>query len=121
MAWIAASLMCCGVSKSGSPTLRLIIFLPDFCNSSARAETARVGEGLMRCTRSANVFIMGFYSDGIYLGLFTIKRLSLSLIRELFNLEWAVWGTLFNCNRIFNPQETSRVPLLSSLMAYSKG
>ena len=44
--------MCSGVSKSGSPALRLIISLPWERSSAARAETASVGEGLMLLERS---------------------------------------------------------------------
>src|SRR5574340_272788 len=51
IAAIAASLMCCGVSKSGSPAPRPTMSRPDALSAAARAVTARVGEGLMACTR----------------------------------------------------------------------
>src|SRR3569623_1434390 len=51
IALIAASLMCCGVSKSGSPAPRPMMSRPLALSAAARAVTARVGEGLMACTR----------------------------------------------------------------------
>src|SRR5690606_8944098 len=50
----AASLMCSGVSKSGSPAPRERTSLPWALSSAALAVTARVGEGLMRPTRWAS-------------------------------------------------------------------
>ena len=47
----AASLMCCGVSKSGSPAPSPMMSLPSALSFAARAVTASVGEGLMACTR----------------------------------------------------------------------
>ncbi|MNC65827.1 hypothetical protein D3C75_1161570 [compost metagenome] len=52
IAVIAASLMCCGVSKSGSPAPNPITFLPAAFNSAALLVTASVGDGLMAFTRS---------------------------------------------------------------------
>src|SRR5512147_3257122 len=57
MAAMAASLMCCGVSKSGSPVPRPMMSLPSAFSLAARAATARVGEGLMACTRFERVTI----------------------------------------------------------------
>src|SRR5512139_1091979 len=51
IAAIAASLMCCGVSKSGSPAPRPMMSRQVALSAAARAVTARVGEGLMACTR----------------------------------------------------------------------
>src|SRR5512143_2711162 len=51
IALIAASLMCWGVSKSGSPAPRPMMSRPLALSAAARAVTARVGEGLMACTR----------------------------------------------------------------------
>ena len=51
MAAVAASLMCCGVSKSGSPEPRLAMLYPAAFNSLALAETATVGDGLIRSMR----------------------------------------------------------------------
>ncbi len=48
---MAASLMCSGVSKSGSPALKLMMSSPAARNWAARAETARVADGLMLATR----------------------------------------------------------------------
>src|SRR2546423_15072700 len=53
MAPIAASLMNCGVSKSGSPAPMLMTSLPSAFRRAALADTARVGEGLMAFRRSA--------------------------------------------------------------------
>src|SRR3954452_9265927 len=53
IAAIAASLMCCGVSKSGSPAPMEITSLPSAFRRAALAETARVGEGLMAFRRLA--------------------------------------------------------------------
>src|SRR4051812_747810 len=53
IAAIAASLMCCGVSKSGSPAPIEITSLPSDFRRAALAETARVGEGLMAFKRLA--------------------------------------------------------------------
>src|SRR5690348_2828738 len=54
--WIAAmpaSLMNCGVSKSGSPAPMAITSLPSALSFAAFAETARVGDGLMAFRRFA--------------------------------------------------------------------
>src|SRR5512135_1230497 len=54
--WIAAmpaSLMNCGVSKSGSPAPMAITSLPSALSFAAFAETARVGDGLMALRRFA--------------------------------------------------------------------
>ena len=48
MAWIAASLMLSGVSKSGSPAPSPMTSRPAAFNSRALVETAMVGDGLMR-------------------------------------------------------------------------
>src|SRR5258708_3370463 len=53
MAAIAASWMFAGVSKSGSPALRLTTSRPAAFISSARLVMASVAEGLMRDRRSA--------------------------------------------------------------------
>src|SRR5687768_16452580 len=53
IAAIAASLMNCGVSKSGSPAPIGITSLPSDLSFAAFAGTARVGEGLMGLRRSA--------------------------------------------------------------------
>ncbi len=45
--------MCAGVSKSGSPTERLMMSLPWRLSSAARAVMASVGDGLTRWTRRA--------------------------------------------------------------------
>src|SRR5918996_1089481 len=47
MAWMAAALIGSGVSKSGSPAARLMIALPAALSAAARAETLKVGEGLI--------------------------------------------------------------------------
>ncbi len=46
-----ASAMAAGVSKSGSPAPRPMMSRPSAFSAAARAVTARVGEGLTRCTR----------------------------------------------------------------------
>ena len=51
MAAFAASLMCCGVSKSGSPAANPIIGRPSALYLPALAVMARVGDSLMACTR----------------------------------------------------------------------
>src|SRR5207253_4955010 len=53
IAAIAASLMNCGVSKSGSPAPMAITSRPSAFSFAALAETARVGEGLMTARRLA--------------------------------------------------------------------
>src|SRR6185503_9686313 len=53
IAAIAASLMNCGVSKSGSPAPSPMMSLPSDFRRAALAVTARVGEGLMALRRSA--------------------------------------------------------------------
>ena len=53
IARLAASLMFCGVSKSGSPALKPITSLPAAFSSFALSDMAMVGDGLMRCMRSA--------------------------------------------------------------------
>src|SRR5690242_2086062 len=50
---IAASLMFCGVSKSGSPCDRLITFLPSAIMRRATVEIAMVRLGWIRSRRSA--------------------------------------------------------------------
>jgi hypothetical protein len=52
MAALAASLMCCGVSKSGSPAAKPIIGRPSALYFAALAVIARVGDSLMDKTRS---------------------------------------------------------------------
>src|SRR5881394_457608 len=53
IAAIAASLMNCGVSKSGSPAPSPMMSLPSDLRRAALAVTASVGEGLMALRRSA--------------------------------------------------------------------
>src|SRR6185312_11438307 len=53
MARIAASLMCSGVSKSGSPAPRPMTLRPAAFNWRALSVTAMVGDGLMRLRWSA--------------------------------------------------------------------
>src|SRR5690349_19259235 len=60
IAAIAASLMCWGVSKSGSPAPMAITSLPSAFSLAALADTARVGEGLMALRRSATSDMAGF-------------------------------------------------------------
>src|SRR5688572_21210488 len=55
MAAIAASLMNCGVSKSGSPAPMPITSLPSALRRAALAVTARVGDGLMALRRVATM------------------------------------------------------------------
>ena len=50
MAFMAASQMCCGVVKSGSPTLKSYTFLPAAFSSRAFAAMANVAEGSRACT-----------------------------------------------------------------------
>src|SRR3989338_3351458 len=59
---IAASLMCCGVSKSVSPAPSPMMSLPSALSFAARAVTARVGEGLMACTRLDSCKMISFGS-----------------------------------------------------------
>src|SRR3990167_8027399 len=65
---MAASLMCCGVSKSGSPAPSPMMSLPSAFSFAARAVTARVGEGLMACTRveSSKIFPCGLNVSANY-------------------------------------------------------
>src|SRR3954467_5151608 len=44
-AFLAASLMCTGVSKSGSPAPKLTTSIPSAFSLAALADTARVGDG----------------------------------------------------------------------------
>ena len=53
IALMAAFLMFCGVSKSGSPAARPITSLPAAFNSRALVVIAMVGDGLMRPRDSA--------------------------------------------------------------------
>src|SRR4051812_4727950 len=53
MASAAASRMCAGVSKSGSPTTRLTMERPARRKLLARSAAAVLGDGLMRFTRLA--------------------------------------------------------------------
>jgi hypothetical protein len=58
-AWIAAmaaALMCSGVSKSGSPTVRSMIVRPSAFSSRTRAAAATLGDDLMRLTRDAGSY-----------------------------------------------------------------
>src|SRR6185436_13857913 len=64
IAAIAASLMNCGVSKSGSPAPIAITSLPSAFRRAALAETARVGEALMAWRRVATRDIAGFSGQG---------------------------------------------------------
>ncbi len=48
IAWIAASLMLSGVSKSGSPAPSPITSRPDALSARALSVTAMVADGLMR-------------------------------------------------------------------------
>src|SRR6266567_6662103 len=56
---MAASLMCCGVSKSGSPAPRLTTSFPSAFIFAAWAVTARVGDGLIAWTRAERRLIEG--------------------------------------------------------------
>jgi hypothetical protein len=44
-----------GVSKSGSPSAKLMMSRPWRRSSAARSEAALLGEGLMRSTRAASL------------------------------------------------------------------
>ena len=68
IATMAASLMCCGVSKSGSPAPSPMMSLPSAFSFAARAVTARVGDGLMACTRreSDTIFPLGLMVGADY-------------------------------------------------------
>src|SRR5215510_2317708 len=59
MAWIAASLMCCGVEKCGSPAPNSTRSAPEAFSLAASATTAMVAEISMRFTRSLNCFTSG--------------------------------------------------------------
>ena len=58
IAAIAASLIFSGVSKSGSPAPREIISTPLRFNSAAFADTASVGEGLIKLNLVAINYII---------------------------------------------------------------
>ena len=64
IAAIAASLILSGVSKSGSPTDRLMMSRPAAFNSVARAVIAMVGDGLTRARRSARKGMTGLRLQG---------------------------------------------------------
>src|SRR5215510_7815229 len=59
MAWMAASLMCCGVEKCGSPAPNSTRSAPPALSFAASATTAMVAEISMRFTRSLNCFTSG--------------------------------------------------------------
>src|SRR4051794_28442128 len=59
MAAIAASLMCWGVGKCGSPAPNSTISAPPALSCAASATTAMVAEISMRLTRSLNCFTAG--------------------------------------------------------------
>src|SRR4051794_26302489 len=73
IAAMAASLMCWGVSKSGSPAPMAITSLPSDFSLAALADTARVGEGLMALRRSAtnDMGSSGGGVEGLFNGHFT--------------------------------------------------
>ena len=56
---IAASTMCCGVGKSGSPAPNPITFSPSACRALALASTARVADGAIAASRSEVRFTIG--------------------------------------------------------------
>ena len=58
MALMAACLICSGVSKSGSPAPRPTMSLPAARMAAALAVTAKVGEGLIDCTRSESLMFI---------------------------------------------------------------
>ena len=58
MAWMAAVLICAGVSKSGSPAPRPIMSLPAARMAAALAVMARVGDGLTDLTLLDSVKLM---------------------------------------------------------------
>src|SRR5690606_6905856 len=62
MAAMPAARICAGVSKSGSPTDRLMTSLPSRRSCAARAVMARVGEGFTRWTRRETAIFMDRYS-----------------------------------------------------------
>src|SRR5260370_41054398 len=55
--------MFCGVSKAGSPALKPITSLPAAFSSFALSDMAMVGDGLMRCMRSAMKDMGGSQSE----------------------------------------------------------
>src|SRR6266704_4747697 len=59
MAAIAASLMCCGVEKCGSPAPNSTRSAPVAFNLAASATTAMVADISIRLTRSLNCFVAG--------------------------------------------------------------
>ena len=56
---IAASTMCCGVGKSGSPAPNPITFSPSACRALALASTARVADGAIAASRAEVRFTIG--------------------------------------------------------------
>jgi hypothetical protein len=58
IAWIAASLMLAGVSKSGSPAPRPITFRPAAFSSRALSVTATVADGFTRASEPERNDIM---------------------------------------------------------------
>ena len=56
---IAASTMCCGVGKSGSPAPNPMTFSPSACRALALASTARVADGAIAASRAEVRFTIG--------------------------------------------------------------
>ncbi|RYG67007.1 CPBP family intramembrane metalloprotease [bacterium] len=75
-----ASLMCCGVSKSGSPTSKLSTSSPAARMALARAETARVGDGAIRLIRSDNMVWTFVFELGSETFVLTFRALRLVLV-----------------------------------------
>jgi hypothetical protein len=86
MANLAASLMCCGVSKSGSPAASPMIGLPSALYLPAFAVMARVGDSLIDRTRLDKIEA-GFAVDDDKMGVLkTIFYCGLN--RRYFNHKW---------------------------------
>ncbi len=98
----AASLICSGVSKSGSPAPRPIISFPSARNLTARAVTASVGEGLMVAARSA-IFISNSVSSG------TNEKRACNILDLLTALN-TLWQKNFNLKQITNQPAINLTP-----------
>ena len=70
MAAMAASLMCCGVAKCGSPAVASTTSIPCWRNFSASATAAMVAEGSIRLMRSVK-------RTGWVTGVITVLMISL--------------------------------------------
>src|SRR5579863_9638082 len=115
---MAASLMCCGVAKCGSPAPKSTTSMPCARSLSASATTAMVAEGSMRLMRSVS------FSASLVAVVMTSFSFSFSRplfpSRFLFSLLFPVWPSpMQDVHHALVPQLVGGVELFAQLLLHS--